>query len=177
MNQAAAHRGEQAGDNGTGSLQNYTGHYCNVPSRVDPGIVACSFILSGLRIFDIRDPFNPKEIAYFNGPITDSAYAMSSPSFVPERGEIWYSDGNSGFYAVRVTNGVWPFTAATATAANAATATSGAAPARGSTAPVAPASRTLPATGSLVEPLLGAAALSAGLGLRRRLSPRRRARP
>jgi hypothetical protein len=34
---------------------------------------------------------------------------MSSPSFVPERGEIWYSDGLSGFYAVRLTNGVWPF--------------------------------------------------------------------
>jgi hypothetical protein len=32
---------------------------------------------------------------------------MSSPSFVPERGEIWYSDGNSGFYDVRLTNGVW----------------------------------------------------------------------
>ena len=30
---------------------------------------------------------------------------MSSPSFVPERNEIWYSDGLSGFYAVRLTNG------------------------------------------------------------------------
>ena len=35
---------------------------------------------------------------------------MSRPAFVPERGEIWYSDANSGFYALRVTNGVWPFT-------------------------------------------------------------------
>ena len=34
-----------------------------------------------------------------------SNWAMSSPSFVPERGEIWYSDGLSGFYAVRLTNG------------------------------------------------------------------------
>ena len=109
VNQADAHRGEQAGDNGTGSLQNYTGHYCNVPQRVEPGIVACTFILSGLRIFDIRDPLAPKEIAYFNAPIEESAYAMASPTFVPERGEIWYSDGNSGFYALRVTNGVWPF--------------------------------------------------------------------
>jgi hypothetical protein len=30
---------------------------------------------------------------------------MSSPSFVPERDEIWYSDGLSGFYAVRLTGG------------------------------------------------------------------------
>jgi hypothetical protein len=74
-------------------------------------------ILSGLRVFDVRDPKNPKEIAYFNSPIPErstpvfdaSNWAMSSPSFVPERGEIWYSDGYSGFWNVEVTNGVWPF--------------------------------------------------------------------
>jgi hypothetical protein len=104
-------------------VQGYGGHYCNVPSRVDPGIVACSYILSGLRVFDIRDPHRPREIAYFNAPVDPriipaaaispppSNWAMSSPSFVPERGEIWYTDGLSGFYAVRVTNGRWPFKA------------------------------------------------------------------
>ncbi len=99
-------------------LQGYAGHYCNVPKRTDPGIVACSMILSGLRVFDIRDPKNPKEIAYFNAPIKDrvtpgfeaSNWAMSSPSFAEDRGEIWYSDGFQGFFAVKVTNGVWPFT-------------------------------------------------------------------
>jgi hypothetical protein len=92
-----------------------------VPRRTNPGIVACSMILSGLRVFDIRDPYNPREIAYYNAPVTPrivppvgivpspSNWAMSSPSFVPERGEIWYSDGLSGFHAVRVTGGVWPF--------------------------------------------------------------------
>jgi hypothetical protein len=96
--------------------QGYAGHYCNVPTRVDPTIVACSMILSGLRVFDIRDPFHPREIAYFNAPqyprmtpvLVQSNYAMASPSFVPERKEIWYSDVYSGFYAVRVTNGAWP---------------------------------------------------------------------
>jgi hypothetical protein len=33
---------------------------------------------------------------------------MARPTFAPERGEIWYADGNSGFYAVRVTNDAWP---------------------------------------------------------------------
>ena len=106
----------QAGDPGASSqIQGYAGHYCNVPTRVDPGIVACSMILSGMRVFDIRDPLRPREIAYFNAPVPPRAvrdasnYAMSSPSFVPERGEIWYSDGFSGFYAIRVTNSVWPF--------------------------------------------------------------------
>jgi hypothetical protein len=94
-------------------LQGYAGHYCNVPRRNEPGIVACSMIASGLRIFDIRDPYAPKEIAYFVAPNTrsntagpPSNYAMSSPSFAPERNEVWYTDGNSGFYNVRLTN--WP---------------------------------------------------------------------
>jgi hypothetical protein len=97
-------------------VQGYAGHYCNVPTRVDPPIVACSMIISGLRIFDIRDPHHPKEVAYFNAPVqprltpvfAESNWAMSSPSFVPERKEIWYSDGYSGFYAIRVTNNAWP---------------------------------------------------------------------
>jgi len=108
----------QAADNGAQNpVQGYAGHYCNVPTRVDPEIVACSMILSGLRVFDIRDPEHPREIAYFNAPVTPriippvgivpapSNWAMSSPSFVPQRDEIWYSDGLSGFYAVRLTGG------------------------------------------------------------------------
>ena len=95
--------------------QGYAGHYCNIPTRVNPDIVACSMIVSGLRVFDIRDPAKPKEIAYFNPPLQPritpyleaSGYAMASPSFVPARKEIWYSDVYSGFYVVRLTNGVW----------------------------------------------------------------------
>lgn len=94
----------------------YAGHYCDVPTRVNPDIAACSMILSGLRIFDIRDPENPREVAYFNAPIQPrvvtvpapaSNWAMSKPAFAPERKEIWYTDGFSGFYVVRVTNGAW----------------------------------------------------------------------
>ncbi|MFP5304338.1 MAG: hypothetical protein ACLGI7_00760, partial [Gammaproteobacteria bacterium] len=96
--------------------QGYAGHYCNVPTRVDPPIVACSMIVSGLRVFDIRDPQHPREVAYLNPPtnprvtpyLEASGYAMSSPSFVPERREIWFSDVYSGFYAIRLTNGAWP---------------------------------------------------------------------
>ena len=110
-----------AGDSFEDGLQGYAGHYCEVPKRREPGVVACTFILSGLRLFDIRDPFHPKEIAYFNGPVVPTPtaptqgtggganYAMSKPVLVPERGEIWYTDGHHGFSVVRVTNGVWPF--------------------------------------------------------------------
>jgi hypothetical protein len=106
-------------------VQRYAGHYCNVPRRHEPGIAACSMIMSGLRVFDIRDPEHPKEIAYFmappdtisatGGPVIDerSNWAMSEPAFAPERGEIWYSDGTSGFYALKMDPAVWPFPADT----------------------------------------------------------------
>jgi hypothetical protein len=116
------HRAAIAEDYGAQNpTQGYAAHYCHVPRRRDPGIMACSMILSGLRVFDIRDPAHPKEIAYFvappdtisttGGPVIDERanWAMSQPDFVPERGEIWYSDGTSGFYALKVDPRVWPF--------------------------------------------------------------------
>ena len=94
-------------------FQGYQGHYCSLPSRVDPQIVACSFIMSGLRVFDISDVKKPREIAYFNKPVLKGsvanqplragAFAMSAPAYDEASGDIWYSDGNSGFYVVRLT--------------------------------------------------------------------------
>jgi hypothetical protein len=110
VNQPQARAGAQSRDPGANTSSGYVAHYCAVPRAEEPGIVACSFVLSGLRVFDIRDPLNPKEIAYFNPPTsTRNPYcAMSAPTFVPERGEIWYTDANYGFYALKVTNGAWP---------------------------------------------------------------------
>jgi hypothetical protein len=109
VNQPEARAGAQGTDPGAETATGYTAHYCSVPKADDPGIVACSFILSGLRVFDIRDPVHPREVAYFNPPTTSGVpyAAMSAPAFVPERDEIWYTDVNYGFYALRVTNGVW----------------------------------------------------------------------
>jgi hypothetical protein len=110
VNQPSVRNGPQANDPGADTATGYTAHYCAVPTRVDPKILACTFILSGLRVFDIRDPLHPREIAYFNPPTkTRVPYqAMSAAAFVPERHEIWYTDADYGFYALRVTNGVWP---------------------------------------------------------------------
>ncbi|WP_436796245.1 LVIVD repeat-containing protein [Actinospongicola halichondriae] len=102
-----------AGDVGTQNpIQGYAGHYCSVPTPVDPKIVACSMIMSGLRVFSIVDPANPVEIAYYNAPsdnvpFVGGNYAMSAPAFAPERDEIWYSDGFTGFHVVRLTNGTY----------------------------------------------------------------------
>jgi hypothetical protein len=52
--------------------------------------------------------FNPPgEFDSLGAPKIHSA--VSGPAFAPERGEIWYTDLNYGFFALRVTNGVWPF--------------------------------------------------------------------
>lgn len=113
-----ANQADQAKDPGSGTIfRGYGAHYCEVPQRNEPGVMACTFILSGLRLFDIRDPLNPREIAYFNpvphqsnaGAPTSvdpaSNFSMSKPAFVPTRNEIWFTDGNSGFYSLRLTNG------------------------------------------------------------------------
>ena len=100
----------------------YDAHYCNIDRPVDPTIAACSEFQSGLRVFDIRDVHHPKEIAYFNpggdgnaapGGFggTYSGFTSAQPRIIPERGEIWFTDQDRGFYVVRFTNGTWPFRA------------------------------------------------------------------
>jgi hypothetical protein len=94
--------------------QDYTGHFCSVPTRIEPKIVACGMSISGLRVFNIEDPENPREVAYFTAPVQTRAWpegsnwAYSQPAFAPERKEIWYSESYTGFYAVRLTNDAWP---------------------------------------------------------------------
>ncbi len=113
VKQRAGSQQDDPGAKGVG--QGYAAHYCNVPSRVDPGLLACSMLVSGLRVFDIRDPLHPREVAYVNkpalgtdgDPIDKGGWAMSSPAFVPQRHEIWYSDTASGFYVVRLSPQAW----------------------------------------------------------------------
>lgn len=115
VNQPKARATDQRNDPGAQyGVQGYAAHYCGVPRTTDPTLVACSFILSGLRVFDIADPLHPREVAYFNKPapntlpLTSGAYAMSAPTFDLAHQQVWYADGDSGFYAVRLTNGAWP---------------------------------------------------------------------
>jgi hypothetical protein len=46
----------------------YDAHYCSIDSPVDPTMLACSYWASGVRLFDITDLMNPKELGYFNPP-------------------------------------------------------------------------------------------------------------
>ncbi len=160
-------RPDLAGDPGaTAAGGGYAGHYCNVPRRVDPQIAACGFLASGLRVFDIRDPLKPKEIAYYVAPVPvggGANAAYTSPAFVPERNEIWYADADRGFIALRLTNGAWPMAAAPAAPARPA-----GAPAAGAPAAPAPSGGQLPATGLALPVGLGVLLLAvAGLARRR----------
>ena len=144
----------------------YAGHYCAVPRRDDPQIAACGFLASGLRVFDIRDPLAPREIAYYVAPVRPGGpanLAYSSPAFAPERNEIWYSDADRGFFALRLTNGAWPKDAAPPPAAPAAPrAAESARP-----APPATAVGRLPATGPVLPIGLGVLLLVAAGASRR----------
>ena len=116
VNQPADHKAA-SGDPGANSpVQGYAAHYCDVPTSRDPKVVACSFIVSGLRVFDISNLTKPKEIAYHVAPTRpraengymQSAFAMSKPAFNTARREVWYSDGATGFNVLRVKREVWP---------------------------------------------------------------------
>lgn len=107
VHQPAEHAGVQTKDPGNQSpLGGYTGHYCSVPTRDNPDIAGCSMILSGLRLFDIRDVEHPKEVGYFNMPAKGGGAAYSQPAWDPANGTVWYTDSATGFWVVRLTNGV-----------------------------------------------------------------------
>ena len=107
VHQPAEHAGEQRDDPGGNSpLGGYAGHYCSVPTRTNPDIAGCSMILSGLRLFDIRDVAHPKEVGYFNKPASNGGAAFSQPTWDPANDSVWYTDSATGFWNVRLTNGV-----------------------------------------------------------------------
>ena len=59
------------------SIFTYGSHYCSVDNRDNATALACGYFNSGIRVFDIRDPERPKEIAYYN-PQSARLHAGSS---------------------------------------------------------------------------------------------------
>ena len=93
----------------------YTGHYCSAPRYENPGIVACSMIGSGLRIFDVRRPYHPVEVGYFNRvtypntkPLGAGGNAFSAPAWDLKRRIVYYTDALKGLYAVRLAKSIVP---------------------------------------------------------------------
>ncbi|MCC7416878.1 MAG: hypothetical protein IT176_07010 [Acidobacteria bacterium] len=89
----------------------YGAHYLGVDDRHNASLVFFSWYSSGLRAWDIRDPYLPREIGYYiPGARTDTKLAVSDSypnnkvdyvySFIryrPETGHIWFNSLFNGF--------------------------------------------------------------------------------
>lgn len=92
----------------------YDDHYCTPDRLRDPTLLACAQVMSGLRVYDIRDPRRPREIAYYNpgtlSPTDETVdWALARPVIRPDLRQIWFVTTFGGFHAVEFADGVWPF--------------------------------------------------------------------
>ena len=87
----------------------YSVHHCSPDRLYDPTILACGYFGAGMRVTDIRDPYHPVEIGYFNPGPSLVVGTGSRPVVRAERGEIWFVNDALGFYVVRFEDGIWPF--------------------------------------------------------------------
>jgi hypothetical protein len=105
----------------------YGSHYCSVDNRHHATTLACGFFNSGIRIFDIRDPVRPKEIAYYNpagtttpspgsNHVTVGQWRAGGPDWCSAQvhldhatGTVWSTCQDNGMLMLKFTNGVWPF--------------------------------------------------------------------
>ena len=108
--------------NGGLPIFTYDGHYCSVDRYSEPTALACGYFESGIRVFDIRDPHEPKEIAYYNPPaITDEPLPASSHfgdhtadrcaaqvRLLPSARQLWTQCQDNEFLSLEFTNGAYP---------------------------------------------------------------------
>jgi hypothetical protein len=78
-------------------------HYCNVDRLDDPRLLACGFWSGGLRVFDIRNPWRPKELAYFD---TVDLNVPGLARIRVEEEEIWVATLPGTFYVLKFADGV-----------------------------------------------------------------------
>lgn len=93
----------------------YSIHYIGVDDEKNTTKVFYTYYTGGLRVFDVRDPANPKEIAYYHPPPLESTVfqaatpftgdrqtpgwdsATSDVRYLPETGQIWMVSIANGF--------------------------------------------------------------------------------
>jgi hypothetical protein len=110
----------------------YGSHYCSVDNKHHATTLACGYFNSGIRVFDIRNPHLPKEIAYYNpagtrdqvagsNHVTTGQWRAGGPDWcaaqthlhITERhgrqATLWTTCQDNGLLVLKFTNGVWPF--------------------------------------------------------------------
>ena len=118
------------------SIFTYGSHYCSVDNRDNATVLACSYFNSGVRVFDIRNPERPKEIAYYNpGPTTSvpgsnhttrGQWRAGGPDWCASRLDFDFAKKqlitmcqDNGLVVMQFADGTWPFAQSTpSTAAN-----------------------------------------------------------
>ncbi len=106
----------------------YSLHDCTFDNPLDAKLLACSSHQAGVRVFDIHDPYHPREIAYFVGPAPpvpteidpgsllnvfqhvsppiNFAWSKAHSRFVWRHGQLylWVTSSHGGFYTLRFEN-------------------------------------------------------------------------
>ena len=109
----------------------YGSHYCSVDNRRNATTLVCGYFNSGIRVFDIRSPRHPKEIAYYNpagtttpspgsnhiGPlVAASNWVAGGPDWCSAQahldareGTLWTTCQDNGLLVLKFEDDVWPF--------------------------------------------------------------------
>jgi hypothetical protein len=114
------------------SIFTYGSHYCSVDNKHHATTLACGYFNAGIRVFDIRNPHRPREIAYYNPAGTTIAspgsnhlraggWVAGGPDWcsaqthlhISERhgreATLWTTCQDNGLLVLKFENGVWPF--------------------------------------------------------------------
>jgi len=114
------------------SIFTYGSHYCSVDNKHHATTLACGYFNAGTRVFDIRNPRRPKEIAYYNpaGATTVSPgsnhviannFVKGGPDWCSaqvhlrisedhgRQGYLWTTCQDNGLLMMEFEHGVWPF--------------------------------------------------------------------
>ena len=114
------------------SIFTYGSHYCSADNKHNATTLACGYFNSGIRVFDIRNPRRPKEIAYYNPAGTTTAspgsnhlraggWVAGGPDWCSaqvhlrisedhgRQGMLWTTCQDNGVLTLKFENGVWPF--------------------------------------------------------------------
>jgi hypothetical protein len=88
--------------------ENDSVHYHDVDDPNDTTFVMASMWNAGLRVFDVRNPKQPAEVAYFNPADVDPTanvdldHAWGHIRYLPASGQIWFGTADGGFWVVRI---------------------------------------------------------------------------